>query len=218
MFLKAKSPVSGQFFHGWKNTSECLKLGFRLETVYPGSAQLFRTLQSSTRLDVNEMIERLLFLCVGFSRDLIPSLIKSLSQLSKGVAGLSSLGVAKTLESLRSKPIFPVSMGLSLSLPELRSSQDQNWYIADRPYLRDSFVGKVPLLDIPAHEAEQMEDLFNCLGLCSRKLSLCVITKTGPKGPIKLRFADTTLLQSRAPFFEAYADPPSSIHIIIRAN
>lgn len=190
-------------FRGWTTISHCIKLGIHLEKLYPRSAHLFRTLQATDSLGVDDIIGRLTLLSTGFSNDSLPSLVKSLAQLSKAIASLASLGVASTLDSLESKSIFPVSIGASSSSPELRSPQDQNWYIADRPQLRDSFLGKVPLLDVPAYEADQMEDLFSCLGLCSRKLSVCVTTRKDLKGSVKLRAADTTILQSRAPFFEA---------------
>ena len=192
-------------------------MGIRLETVYPRSARLFQTLQAADSLEVNGLIARIISLSSDTSNDLIPSLVKSLTQLSKAVGSLSQLGVATTLEPLRSTPIFPVSIGGSSSSPELRSSQDKSWYIADRPHLRDSFTGIVPVLDIPATEADHMEHLFSCLGLPSRKLSLCVTTKTDAKGPIKLQASETTVLQSRAPFFEAYASPCSSCYLLVEA-
>lgn len=202
-----QSSVSGETFRGWTDISECIKLGVRLETVYPRSAELFQTLQDADGLEVEEIVAGLISLSTAFSDDLLPSLIKSLGQLSKTVASLSVLGVGIPLKSIASMQIFPVSVGDPSCPTKLRSSKDQNWYIADRPQLRESFKGKVPLLEVPAHEADQMEDLLKRLGLCSRKLSICVTTNTCAKGQIKLRAADTTILQSRAPFFEAYADP-----------
>ncbi|KAK2610337.1 hypothetical protein N8I77_003780 [Diaporthe amygdali] len=48
-----------------------------------------------------------------------------------------------------------------------------------------------------------MSNLFQALGIYSRRLSACVSTKTFPRGPIKLRPSDTKFLQSRVPFIEA---------------
>lgn len=182
-------------------------MGIRLENVYPRSAQLFRSLQAADGLGMQELIEGILSLSARPSKSLVPSLIQSLRQLSKAIAAMSRVGAARKLEPLKSSLIFPVTTGDSSLSPQMLSSQDHDWYIADRPYLRDSFTGKVALLNIAASEADHMEDLFSCLGLCSRKLSLCVATRTDPKGPIKLRAADTKLLQSRAPFFEVCVGP-----------
>lgn len=182
-------------------------MGIRLENVYPRSAQLFRALQAADGLGMQELIDGILSLSAHTSESLVPSLIQSLRQLSKAIAAMSRVGAARKVEPLKSSPIFPVTAGNSASSLRMLSSEDQNWYIADRPYLRDSFIEKIPLLNVTASEADQMEDLFSCLGLCYRKLSLCVTTKTDPKGPIKLRAADTKLLQSRAPFFEACVGP-----------
>lgn len=190
-------------------------MGVRLENVYPRSAKLFRVLQAADGLGVHELTKGLVSLSADPSESLVPSLIESLCQLSKAIAPMSYFGAVRQLESLISSPIFPVIAGNSSLASELRSSRDQNWYIADRPHLRQSFIGKVALLDIPAAVADQMEDLFNCLGLGPRKMSLCVTTTTYPKGPVKLRASDTKLLQSRAPFFEAYADPHQSSHFLI---
>lgn len=178
-------------------------MGIRLENVYPRSAQLFRSLQAADGLGMQELIEGVISLSAHPSKSLLPSLIESLRQLSKAIATMSRIGAARKLEPLKSSPIFPMTAGDSSLSPQMLSSEDQNWYIADRPYLRDTFTGKIALLNVAASEADQMEDLFSCLGLYSRKLSLCVTTRTDPKGPIKLRADDTNLLQSRAPFFEA---------------
>lgn len=178
-------------------------MGLRLENVYPRSAQLFRTLQAADGLGMHELMDGILSLSAHPSESLVPSLVHSLGQLSKAIAAMSRVGATRKLAPLRSVPIFPVTAGNTSLSPKMLSSQDQIWYIADRPYLRDSFAGKVDLLDVTTSEADQMEDLFSCLGLCSRKMSLCVTTRTDPKGPIKLRESDTKLLRSRAAFFEA---------------
>lgn len=178
-------------------------MGVLLENVYPRSAQLFQMLQAADGLGVHRLIGRLVSLSDDYSDVLIPSFIQCLSQLNKAISAMSPIGATKMLEALRAKPVFPVITGNSSSSTELRSSEDQDWYVADRPHLRHSFIGKVALLDMPAAQANQMDDLFNCLNLRSRKMSICVTTRTDPKGPIKLRATDTEILQSRALFFEA---------------
>lgn len=193
-------------------------MGVRLENVYPRSAQLFQTLQSAHGLGIHELITGIISLSVNPSKSLGPSLIKSLHQLSTAIAAMPRVGAARILEPLRSIPIFPIITGESSLSPQMLSSQDQNWYIPDRTDLRDSFTGKIALLDVAASEAHQMEDLFSCLDLCSRKLSLCVTTTTDPKGPIQLRGADTEILQSRAPFFEACVGPDLLFDLLTAAG
>ena len=190
----------------------------RLENVYPRSAQLFRTLQAANGLGVNGLIEGLLSLSAladDPSDSILQSFVQYLSQLSKVIEGMSQFRAWGKLESLQARPIFPVIAGNSSLESELRSSQDQDWYIADRPHLRHSFIGKVALLNISAAEVEQMENLFSCLGLHHKKLSVCVTSRTDLKGPIKLRASDSDFLQSRALFFEAYADPHTSSYLFI---
>lgn len=192
-------------------------MGIRLENVYPRSAQIFRSLQAADGLGMQELIEGVISLSAHPSESLLPSLIQSLCQLSKAIATMSRVGAARKLEPLKWSPIFPVKTGDSSLSPQMLSSEHQNWYIADRPYLRDTFTGKIALLNATASEADQMEDLFSCLGLYSRKLSLCVTTRTDPKGPIKLRAADTELLQSRAPFFDACVSSHLLLGVLIAA-
>lgn len=182
-------------------------MGVRVENVYPRSAQLFRTLQDADGLGMQALIEGLISLSADASKSLVPTIIRSLRQLNKAIATMSRVGAARKLAPLKASPMFPVTRGASPIPQQMLSSQDEHWYIADRPYLRDSFTGKITLLDVSASEADQMEDLFSCLGLGPRKLSFCVTTSTNPKGSIQLRVADTNLLQSRAPFFEACVAP-----------
>lgn len=179
-------------------------MGVLLENVYPRSAQLFQMLQAADGLGLQNLLDRLTSLSEYPSHALRPSLIHCLIQLNKVISAMSRIRATRTLEPFRSRPIFPVKPKDPSSFTELRSSESKTWYIADRPHLRDSFIGKVALLDIPAAQANQMGGLFACLGLRSRRLSICVTTCTNPAGFIKLRPMETELLQSRALFFESW--------------
>ncbi|KAI7779775.1 hypothetical protein LA080_000372 [Diaporthe eres] len=157
IFISGRLLSAEQTFCGWTSIPHCIKMGIRLENVYPRSAQLFRSLQAADGLGMQELIEGILSLSARPSKSLVPSLIQSLRQLSKAIAAMSHVGAARKLEPLKSSLIFPVTTGDSSLSPQMLSSQDQDW--------------------------------------------------TDPKGPIKLRAADTKLLQSRAPFFEACVGP-----------
>lgn len=203
IYLACTNPANEQSFRGWTTISHCVEMGVLLEQVYPRSAQLFQVLQAADGLGLHNLIRRLISLSNNPSDALNSSLVQCLSQLNKAISAMSHISASKALDSLKAKPIFPVIAGDSSSIIELRSSENMDWYIADRPHLRRSFIGKVALLDISAAQANQMAGLFACLGLQNRLMSICVATKTDPTGPIKLRATDTEILRSRALFFES---------------
>jgi hypothetical protein len=166
-------------------------MGIRLDDLYLRSAQLFKALQAADGLSLNDLIGRIISLSANPTDSLAPSLVHTLGQLSKAISVFSPLGAARKLKSLKSKRIFPVITGdVSLST-EFRSSQDPDWYIDDRSYLRQSFLGRVALLNVPTAEVHQMDGILSCLGLWTRKMGFCVTTRTDPKGSVRLRASDT---------------------------
>jgi hypothetical protein len=80
---------------------------------------------------------------------------------------------------------------------------DTTWYIADRPLIRESFIGRVPLLAFSIEEFSQLNDLFRLLRLDNRILSTQVKSAMQIGGRVSTHLAYTASLRSKVPFIKA---------------
>jgi hypothetical protein len=85
----------------------------------------------------------------------------------------------------------------------LSSMDDASWFIADRPQIRKSFHGKLPLLALSIKDIAASEALFCVLRLDNRLLSKLVTDRTRPVGRVKTHWAWTSSLRAKRPFLRA---------------
>jgi hypothetical protein len=74
------------------------------------------------------------------------------------------------MTNLRGVKIFPVKNRDGII--DCRSYDEHNWYIADRQGLRDSFNGKLPLLDLDVKSVRALQPLFEALEMGPWQLSV----------------------------------------------
>ncbi|KAF2177739.1 hypothetical protein K469DRAFT_676716 [Zopfia rhizophila CBS 207.26] len=108
-------------------------------------------------------------------------------------------GTHSSVEALIGCRIFPVVSKPSSSDFRLCSATPADvWFIADRPHLKVSFEGSVPLLAFGADVLENVQPLFNGLGLDGRVLSKVAkgLSKTDGKADLHPEY--TRVIQEKA--------------------
>lgn len=181
----------------WMSLAECFRRNLDLDELYPRSKSLFSSLLDMDGLELDALIKHLSSITTSHSLTVI---LRMLVKTSRAVGAMTELGASVALKPLRSTPVFPITWDTQLGF-ELTNAEDERWFIADRAHLRDSFVGKVPLLAVQPPDLDDLGGLLAALDLKPRQLSSCVRTTTYPKGLTELRTFDTLLLNERAPFF-----------------
>jgi hypothetical protein len=133
-------------------------------------------------------------------------ILKRFSDLSHCLSNMGVRKAANCVKQLRGKAIIPV-VKRKESETDKQSSfvcpEDDFWFIADRPHLRDSFEGKIPLLIFsdPA-QLLAIKDLLEALGLEERNLSTRVTTTSTPSHIVRwLRREEA--FDVRVPFIKA---------------
>jgi len=124
--------------------------------------------------------------------------------VSKALKNVNTSKAAYLLRPLQSNAIFPITNGIgNRGYDHLSGVHNRTWYIADRPLIRESLCGKVPLLAVPIKDLPALEDLFRVLRLDSRMLSKLTMSRTHPKGRIRTHWAYTVSLRANSPFIKA---------------
>lgn len=199
IFFKGNSGKLGAEHAGvWLSLTECFRKNLDLDELYPRSQALFRSLLDMGGLDLDALIKQASFITTSHSLAVIHRI---LAKTSKAVTAMTEHAASMALKPLRCAPIFPVTWDTRQPQFELRSAEDERWFVADRAHLRASFAGKVSLLALQPHDLDDLGGLLAALDLKPRQLSSCVTTTTYPKGLTKLRTVDTLLLNQRTPFF-----------------
>ena len=94
--------------------------------------------------------------------------------------------------------IFPIQTGMS-NFDYLSTALDTDeWYIADRSHLRQSFEGKLHLLAFDKQALEEMEPLIQELGLEQRLLSKAAIPVAMIEGMVEFHPQYTASLRAKA--------------------
>ncbi|KAF9777759.1 hypothetical protein IL306_004327 [Fusarium sp. DS 682] len=130
-------------------------------------------------------------------------MLMSLTDINNVLKAMSAKKAANVVKSLISCAIFPVITQAQGGKRKLMKPSNKTWFIADRKYLRDSFLGKLPILDFTVQEIEDLLDLLKALDLDSRKLSLLVDCQCLPKGQLKYSVPASWYFRTRAPFVKA---------------
>ncbi len=106
---------------------------------------------------------------------------------------------SRSLRSLRGTPAIPVSRGNADT--RVVSYDAGGWYIADRPSLRESFMGRVYLMDFSIVAIGTLKPLIGAMGLENRLLSNAVVESTESDGQAIIDTNWTESIRCRAQYF-----------------
>jgi hypothetical protein len=124
--------------------------------------------------------------------------------VSTALKDVNTSTAALLLKPLQNKSIFPITNGIgNPKYDKLLDVQNTSWFIADQPLIRESFLGKLPLLALPIEDLSVLKDLFRVLRLDGRMLSKLTTKRTQSKGRVTTHWAYTTSLRAKAPFIQA---------------
>ena len=180
---------------------ECISKGIAIGTEYPSSSYLFRCLISPKGDPIAPIVATASFITSSTKLEDVSRLFRNVSTELKDV---NVSKAAQLLKPLQNKPIFPITNGPSKrGYDSLLDVHNTSWFIADRPLLRESFLGKVPLLALPIEDISPLEDLFRVLRLDGRLLSKRTTSRTQAKGRVATHWAYTSLLRKKSPFITA---------------
>ena len=180
---------------------ECLSRDIAIESEYPSSSYLFRSLRSPSGDPIAPIIATATLITSSSKLEDISRLFRAISTALKDV---NTNKAAQLLRPLQKKSVFPVSNGPGKrGYDNLVDLHDISWFIADRPLLRESFHGKVPLLAVPIEDLLPLKDLFRVLRLDGRMLSKLATSQTHPQGLVTTHWAYTASLRAKSPFIKA---------------
>jgi hypothetical protein len=183
------------------NMQICISEDIFIESKYPSSSYLFRCLLSSTGDPIGSMVASATLIT---STTKLHQISRLFHNISEALENVNTSLAAQLLRPLQRRLIFPITTGSgNHGFDNLLSLQDTSWFIADRPLIRESFHGKVPLLALPIEDLATLKDLFSVLRLDNRLLSKVVTSQTHPKGRVTTHWAYTASLRAKSPFLKA---------------
>ncbi|PMD47662.1 hypothetical protein L207DRAFT_415975, partial [Hyaloscypha variabilis F] len=193
---------------GWINMDECISNEVSIESDYPTSSYLFRCLLSPSGDPIAPLVAAAT-LVTSSSR--LEDISRHFRNISKALKDVNASKAAQLLRPLQHRSIFPIiNYGGKRSYDDLTGLHDTSWFIADRPSIRESLRGKIPLLALPIEDLPALEDLFHVLRLKNRLLSKITTIRTNPKGRVTTHWSYTASLRAKAPFIKALI--PHSCH------
>ena len=180
---------------------ECISRDIVIESDYPSSTYLFRCLLSPGGDPIAPIVAAATLITSSSKLEDISRLFRDVSRALKDV---NANKAAQLLRPLQNGSIFPITNGDGKrSYDDLLGVHNTSWFIADRPSIRKSFHGKLPLLALPIEDLAALEDLFRVLRLDSRILSKLTASRTQPKGRVITHWAYTASLRAKSPFIKA---------------
>ncbi|CAH0046527.1 unnamed protein product [Clonostachys solani] len=184
----------------WMSISDCAKQNTNLESIYPRSKYLFRRLLTNHESPLHELIAKIVK--CGKSATTHRDVAEYFDKLDDILSLMSTRQAVRSVKPLMSKAVFPVlePNGTKACRPKMVSVKDSNWFIADRPQLRKSFLGKVPLLDLNPDQIELVPSLLETFNLNSRKLSELVKSDMRPRGWLEFDVSLTMFFRDRYNF------------------
>ncbi|TRX89111.1 hypothetical protein FHL15_010028 [Xylaria flabelliformis] len=141
----------------------CLKKFPRLRNFYAELEDLFCSKLKLTVANLSTLIAEAKLISSIDSLTYARSLFKQLSHMSYGTYYHTRYDAG--FYDLLELEIFPVWKGKRGNQFDHLKSSGMTWYIADVPYLLDSFEGKIPLLAFEPSTLVEMKDLITNLGL-----------------------------------------------------
>ena len=186
---------------GWTNMKECLSRDITVESEYPSSSYLFRCLRSPSGDPIAPIVATATLITSSSKLEDISRLFRDISSALKDV---NTSKAAQLLRPLQERPIFPITKAPGKRrYDDLLNVHDTSWFIADRPLIRESFHGKIPLLAVPIEDLPALENLFRALRLDGRMLSKLATSRTHPQGQVTTHWAYTASLRAKSPFIKA---------------
>lgn len=180
---------------------ECISRAITIESEYPSSSYLFRCLRSPSGDPIAPIVATATLITSSSKLEDISRLLHNISTALKDV---NTSKAAQLLSPLQNKSVFPITHDLGKSrYDKLLDMHDMSWFIADRPLIRESFHGKLPLLALPIEDLPALEDLFRVLRLDGRMLSKLATSQTDAKGRFATHLAYTASLRAKSPFIKA---------------
>lgn len=194
IFIHSKS-------RGWMNMKDCISRNITIESEYRSSSYLFQCLISPSGDPIAPIVATATLITSSTKLEDISRLFRDVSTALKDV---NTGKAAQLLRPLQNKSVFPITNGLAKrGYDKLLDVQNTTWYIADRPLIRESFLGQLPLLALPIEDLSGLEDLFRVLRLEGRILSKLVTNRTQQKGRTTTHWAYTSSLRKKSPFIKA---------------
>ncbi|KAF2474923.1 uncharacterized protein BDR25DRAFT_255455 [Lindgomyces ingoldianus] len=185
----------------WMSMRDCVLRGIPVENCYQSSSYLFRCLMCPWGDPIAPLLAAATSITTATRLEDITRLFRDISIALKDISTTKS---AQLLRSLRDHSIFPITTsGQMQGYGNLLGVQDVSWYIADQHLIRESFIGKLPLLAVPVEELVALEDFFHVLRLDGRILSKCATSETNPSGRIEMHLVYTASLQAKTRFLKA---------------
>jgi hypothetical protein len=159
---------------------ECISMEITIESEYPSSSYLFRCLRSPTGDPIAPIVATATFITLSTKLEDISRLFRDVSTALKDI---NTSKAAQLIRPLQDKSIFPVINSLGKrGYDKLLDLHNTSWYIADLPLIRESFLGKIPLLAFPVEDLSALEDLLRILRLEGRMLSKLATSRTQKRG------------------------------------
>lgn len=163
---------------GWANMKECLLREITIKSEYPSSSYLFRCLRSPSGDPIASIVATATLITSSSKLEDISRLFRDIGTALKDV---NTSKAAQLLRPLQKRSVFPITNGPgSRRYDNLLDAHNTSWFIADRPVMRESFHGKLPLLAVPLEDLPALDNLFRVLRLDGRMLSTLASSQTSP--------------------------------------
>ncbi|KAM0411027.1 hypothetical protein ACHAPD_010851 [Fusarium lateritium] len=185
---------------GWFNAEQCSDKKIRMGELYPRCEALFRSLMITAGLNINGLVEKATKMEPSTPRT---DMMETFANINDILKAMSAKKAANVVKPLLDSAVFPVLTQALGGKRKLMKPSNTTWFIADRKHLRDSFLGKLPLLDFSIEEVDDMLDLIKALNLHKRKLSPLVDCRCHPKGQLEYSIPASWYFRTRAPFIKA---------------
>lgn len=180
---------------------ESLSRDIAIESEYPSSSYLFRCLKSPIGDPIAPIVATATLITSSTKLEDISRLFRDVSTALEDV---NTSKAAQLLRPLQNKSIFPITNVLGKRRYDtLLDVHNKSWFIADRPLIRESFHGKLPLLALPIEDLSALGNLFRVLRLDGRMLSILATSQTHPKGKVTTHWTYTARLRAKSPFIKA---------------
>lgn len=168
-----------------------------LKRIYASCEPLFIKILTHKHMDVEVLVSEAELITASTPLSMIIGLFKEISKRENASQIDGDLA-----NRLRCGKIFPIDEGdAEQGFDDLCSGTgDIEWYIADRPHLRDSFRGVVSLLSFSPAEILTISPLITALDFGNRLLSLRTTSKLITQGDVHLHEEHTAMFRAKSKF------------------
>lgn len=199
MIYLPKYHSKGRNFSQWLSTRRAIYLLAEIEAEYATCTSLFRSLLVTEGGEFELLVAQ----ATSISLSTKPSdIFKICRNLNAEIHRISPEKAQIAVRRLINHPMFPVIKSQrSYGFDDL-AQVSAKIYIADRPYLADSFRGIVPLLAFSNEELTQIKDFLSLMNIKWPLLSKSVSSEVRPQGRISVHHSYTEYLRARVCFLQ----------------